>query len=96
MEIDVSSQNLSHPSIPRTSLEFADVSNLRGTIGKTAQSELNEIRNLAVGKPAPEITGEDTDGKPFKLSDYKGKVVVVDDKHTPSRQSPLTGNQMVA
>ena len=62
----------------RAANEFADVSNLRGTIGKTAQSELNEIRNLAVGKPAPEITGEDTDGKPFKLGDYKGKVVVVD------------------
>jgi hypothetical protein len=52
--------------------------NFRGTIGKTAQAELNEIRNPAVGKPAPEIAGEDTDGKPFKLSDYKGKVVVVD------------------
>jgi predicted Zn finger-like uncharacterized protein len=31
-----------------------------------------------VGKPAPEITGEDIDGKKFNLSDYKGKVVVLD------------------
>jgi tetratricopeptide (TPR) repeat protein len=62
----------------RAANEFTDVSNFRGTIGKTAEAELNEIRNLVVGKPAPEITGEDTDGKPFKLSDYKGKVVVVD------------------
>ena len=62
----------------RAAKEFTDVSDFRGTIGKTAQAELNEIRNLVVGKPAPEITGEDIDGKPFKLSDYKGKVVVVD------------------
>ncbi len=33
--------------------------------------------NLVVGKPAPEIEGADMDGKPFKLSDYKGKVVVL-------------------
>jgi thiol-disulfide isomerase/thioredoxin len=33
--------------------------------------------NLAVGKPAPEIEGVDFDGKPLKLSDFKGKVVVL-------------------
>ncbi len=27
---------------------------------------------------APEIVGEDVDGVPFKLSDYRGKVVVLD------------------
>jgi hypothetical protein len=42
------------------------------------ESELYEIRNLAIGKPAPEIEGEDIDGKTFKLSEYKGKVVVLD------------------
>jgi len=31
-----------------------------------------------IGELAPEIVGEDTDGVPFKLSDYRGKVVVVD------------------
>ena len=58
--------------------EFADISSGRGTLGKSAKSELNEMRNLGVGKPSPEITGNDIDGKPFKLSDYRGKVVVVD------------------
>ena len=33
--------------------------------------------NLAVGRPAPEIEGTDMDGKPLRLSDYKGKVVVL-------------------
>ena len=58
--------------------EFGDVTSGRNTLGAAAQSELNEIRNLGIGKPAPEIKGEDIDGTPFKLSDYKGKVVVVD------------------
>lgn len=31
-----------------------------------------------VGQPAPDIVGVDLDGKPLKLSDYRGKVVVVD------------------
>ena len=30
------------------------------------------------GKTAPDIEGEDIDGKKFKLSDYRGKVVVLD------------------
>jgi peroxiredoxin len=32
----------------------------------------------AVGEPAPEIEGEDIDGKKFKLSDLHGKVVLLD------------------
>jgi len=31
-----------------------------------------------VGQPAPEVTGPDTDGQVFNLSDYKGKVVMLD------------------
>ncbi len=33
---------------------------------------------LCAGMPAPEIAGEDIDGIPFKLSDYKGRVVLLD------------------
>ena len=35
------------------------------------------ISHLSVGKPAPEIAGRDLDGKPFRLSDYRNKVVVL-------------------
>jgi hypothetical protein len=31
-----------------------------------------------VGQPAPEIAAEDVDGVQFKLSDYRGKVVMLD------------------
>jgi subtilisin family serine protease len=35
------------------------------------------MRDLAVGKPAPEIVGDDLDDRPMKLSDFRGRVVVV-------------------
>jgi peroxiredoxin len=31
-----------------------------------------------IGKPAPEFTGTDSNGKEHKLSDYKGKIVVLE------------------
>jgi len=52
-----------------------------GTIGERAASELFGLRHLRVGKVAPEIEGEDQDGQRFKLSDYRGKVVLLDFWH---------------
>jgi RNA polymerase sigma factor (sigma-70 family) len=49
----------------------------RDKLAEEARAELDEIRNLAVGKPAPEISGTDIDGKAFRLSDYRGKVVLL-------------------
>jgi len=42
-----------------------------------AKAHLDELRRLSVGRPAPEIQGVDLDGKPLRLSDYRGKVVVL-------------------
>jgi hypothetical protein len=39
---------------------------------------LFQMDRLAVGKAAPDIEGEDQDGARFKLSDYRGKVVVLE------------------
>jgi hypothetical protein len=36
------------------------------------------VEGLAVGNLAPEIENEDLDGETFKLSDYRGKVVMLD------------------
>jgi hypothetical protein len=59
--------------------KYADVKTaFDGTVGRKAKSELFDLRYLSVGKVAPEIKGTDQDGKPFKLSDYKGKVVMLD------------------
>jgi hypothetical protein len=43
-----------------------------------AEKELKALRTLRVGKEAPEITATDLDEKEFKLSDYRGKVVLLD------------------
>jgi len=43
-----------------------------------AQDALFSLRHLMVGKPAPEIVGKDLSGVEFKLSDYRGKVVLLD------------------
>ena len=42
-----------------------------------AEIELFELEHLTVGKVAPELKGEDIDGKKLELSDYRGKVVVL-------------------
>ncbi len=52
-----------------------------GTIATFATKEiegLNALASLGVGKPAPEVESLLLDGKKVKLSDYKGKVVLLD------------------
>ena len=58
--------------------EFGDVPMRDKTLGEYADRALFEIENLTVGKIAPDIEGEDLDGEPFKLSDYRGKIVMLD------------------
>jgi hypothetical protein len=53
---------------------YADIKPIAGP----AKEKLYVLRHLSIGKPAEDITGEDADGKKFKLSDYRGKVVVLD------------------
>jgi AhpC/TSA family len=49
-----------------------------GSVGKQAKKELFSLRNLSIGKVAPDIEGEDQLGKRFSLGDYRGKVVLLD------------------
>jgi hypothetical protein len=63
----------------QASEKYGDVKLPAGdTVAERAKAELFEIRNLSVGKEAPDIEGEDQDGKRFKLSDYRGKVILLD------------------
>lgn len=43
-----------------------------------AKEGITEATKLAIGSTAPEIDGVDIDGVPFKLSDYRGKAVLLD------------------
>jgi thiol-disulfide isomerase/thioredoxin len=49
----------------------------KGTLGELARADLDELRRLDVGRVAPEIEAQDAAGVSFKLSDYRGKVVVL-------------------
>jgi hypothetical protein len=49
-----------------------------GKAGDKARTELFELHHLSVGMEVPDLQGEDLDGKTFKLSDYRGKVVFLD------------------
>jgi thiol-disulfide isomerase/thioredoxin len=60
---------------------FAGIADLTGeapTMGTRAKQQLYALRHLGIGKTAPEIEGKNAEGKTFKLSDYRGKVVVLD------------------
>jgi hypothetical protein len=46
-------------------------------IASRVTSTIFDIQNLAIGMTAPEITGTDHQGKAFSLSEYRGKVVVL-------------------
>ncbi len=56
---------------------FRDIKTEEGTMGEVAEAALFKLRHLSIGRVAPEIEGEDIFGKKFKLSDYRGKVVVL-------------------
>jgi hypothetical protein len=62
----------------RVVAEFADVRSYDEPIGERAKGALFELRFLGIGKEAPDIAGDDLDGEKFKVSDYRGKVVVLD------------------
>ena len=61
----------------RVVMEFAGVRPSGPNLARKAKTELSELRRLSVGKPAPDFDAEDLDGQEIKLSDYRGKVVVV-------------------
>ena len=52
--------------------------NLLVLAGATLVGCLATSTGLNSGKPAPEIRGVDADSKSFRLSDYRGKVVLLD------------------
>jgi RNA polymerase sigma factor (sigma-70 family) len=60
--------------------KFADVTvseHQPELLGKEAERGLFALRQLGIGKTAPDIEGDDLDGKRFKLSHYRGKVLVL-------------------
>jgi hypothetical protein len=49
-----------------------------GKFGFRSRHPSPPAEGLAVGTKAPEIQGQDVAGIPFKLSDYRGQIVILD------------------
>ena len=58
-------------------IDSAEVEINGASVAKLAEDELYIIRFLTKGRIAPDLSGTDSGLRPMKLSDYKGKVVVV-------------------
>jgi thiol-disulfide isomerase/thioredoxin len=58
--------------------DYGNVQVGRSSLGEIARHELDEVRYLSEGSSAREIAGEDLNGRSLKLSDFQGKVVVLD------------------
>jgi peroxiredoxin len=64
---------------------YGDCRNLRtrgarpatGTLAEEVKPELYEVRRLRIGKPAPDIEGEDLNAAKFRMSDYRAKVILL-------------------
>jgi hypothetical protein len=64
--------------LEQTIAKYGDVKSYGKNLGEDANAELFEVRYLTIGKSAPEIEGQDVEGKALKLSEYRGKVIVLD------------------
>ncbi len=67
----------SQPEAEKLFQSFVDDSQ-KNQFADRAKKELEDMKVRGIGKPVPEITGNDLDDKEFKISDYKGKVVLID------------------
>jgi RNA polymerase sigma factor (sigma-70 family) len=61
----------------RLAEQFGDVSLRNEPAAEIARREVFQLRDLAVGRPAPEAEGMDVQGTPLKLGDFRGRVVVL-------------------
>lgn len=59
--------------------DYPDVLAMQGDekLSVLATREIYELKHLAIGVTAPEIKGSDLDGKAMRLSDHRGKVVLL-------------------
>ncbi len=62
----------------RVALVFSLFLSLPLLLTGCSQESLAGEEELAIGKPAPEIIGANVDGEEMRLSDFLGKVVVID------------------
>jgi peroxiredoxin len=62
----------------RLVVDYPDVEFMGQQLSMLVEQQLYEHRYFGIGRVAPDIVGRDADGVEFKLSDYRGQVVVLD------------------
>lgn len=71
-----------NPSVTMQELEevvgYLDKNMKQTKFGKLAEKRLATLRGTSIGYPAIDFSQNDPSGKPKKLSDYKGKYVLID------------------
>lgn len=72
-DITVETQAQARAHLETAAREYGDT-----PLGKKAAGWLFRLAHLQTGQVAPDFQAVDQDGKSFKLSDYRGKVVVLD------------------
>jgi tetratricopeptide (TPR) repeat protein len=65
-------------ALDRLLADYGNVQVGRSSLGDIARQDLDEVRFLSVGSPARDVVGEDLNGRPLKLSDFRDQVVVLD------------------
>ncbi len=68
--------------------KYANVADGPRTVRDAVGPLLNDLRTLVVGKVAPDIIGKDLDGHPMKLSDYRGRVILIEFWQSPAKPQP--------
>jgi hypothetical protein len=65
--------------LTRAQKDYGDIkAGYLGSVARHAEGELFELLHLGKGMVVPDIEGEDLDAQKFKLSNYRGKVVLLD------------------
>jgi len=75
---DPAARARSRAALERVVAEFGELENFRGKLGDQAGGMLFKLDKLQLGMPAPDFEATDENGVKWKLSDYKGKVVLLD------------------
>lgn len=78
MERDPAKADQYRAIVKKLNAKHADLEVRGRKVAAVMKATLEAKEKLAIGKQAPEIIGKDVDGNEMKLSDYKGKVVVLD------------------
>ena len=75
---DAAARAKARAALERVVGEFGELENFRGKLGDQAGGMLFKLDKLQLGMVAPDFVATDENGVKWKLSDYKGKVVLLD------------------